>query len=213
MTRESDREDQAPALLRHRGEHPECRRMSPRLRRALLRAARRDAREFACRLATAHRLSHGMRRARARDGMSAFDACRLRAVAARGARASAEGRRNRPALRLSDHELDGGHVDRRHRPHRLRPDRDAPDDAGSRRGAELSRVADREPLQPARKHHRRAPRRADVLVLRHDLHLHPRRQLGRAASRESAPSAGATRRRTASPSISRSSAAPTPIST
>ena len=29
----------------------------------------------------------------------------------------------------------------------------------------------------------RAPGRADVLVLRHDLHLHPRRQLGRAASR------------------------------
>ena len=38
-------------------------------------------------------------------------------------------------------------------------------------------------LRPAREHHRPAPGRADVLVLRHHLHLHPRRELDRPHAR------------------------------
>ena len=58
------------------------------------------------------------------------------------------------ALRLPDHELDGRHVDRGAGPDRLRAGRDAEDDAGSGRRPELSGVARREPLRAAREHHR-----------------------------------------------------------
>ena len=85
--------------------------------------------------------------------------------------------------------------------------------AGSGRRPELSRMAGRKPLRPAREHHRPAPGRADVLVLRHHLHLHPRRQLDRPDSRRRHHRLGPSHRRRLRRRATACSGAPTPIST
>ena len=95
------------------------------------------------------------------------------------ARALAERRRDRPALRLSHYQLDGGQLDRRRGADRVRPAGDEAHDRGAGRRAELSRVARREPLRVSRGHHRPTPGSPDVLVLRHDLPVHPVGQLVR----------------------------------
>ncbi len=95
------------------------------------------------------------------------------------ARALAERRRDRPALRLSHYQLDGGQLDRRRGADRVRPAGDKAHDRGAGRRAELSRVARREPLRVSRGHHRPTPGSPDVLVLRHDLSVHPVGQLVR----------------------------------
>ena len=100
-----------------------------------------------------------------------------------GTRPPADGGGDRAAVRLSDHELHGRHLDRGGGSHRLRTACDAEDDAGAGGRTELSGVDRRESLRAARKHHRPAPGRADVLVLRDDLHLHSRHQLGRPRAR------------------------------
>jgi hypothetical protein len=71
-------------------------------------------------------------------------------------------------------------------------------------------VAGRKPLPVSGRHPRPPSGRPDVLVLRHDLHLHPGRQLDR--SRPGHRVGGVTTRRTASCSSSRCCAVPTPTS-
>ena len=161
--------------LRHCGARPTCRRgrlptgIGPR--RALRRVRECDSRPAA----------RGTRRAIAWHGPCCEDAPGShvhRAHRRTGvARPAAEGRRARPSLRLPDHQLDGRDLDRRARADRLRAGGDAEDDGGPGRSPESPRVARREPLRAAREHDRPPPRRTDLLVLRHGLHLHPRREL------------------------------------
>ncbi len=83
----------------------------------------------------------------------------------------------------------------------------------SPRARRTSGVARRKPVRAAREHHRPAPGRADVLVLRDDLHLHSRRQLDRPGSRRRHDRVGTPDGARLRRSTSRCSAAPTPIST
>ena len=197
--------------LRHRGEHPEYRRTSKSAGRVAQSMAVFD---WDSRLESpCADPGGGTRRAAERIGVNVLDIVCLRSRRTSGTRPVAEGRRDRQALRLPDHEFHGRDVDRRRGPHRVRPARDATHDAGSGRRAELPGMAGGEPLRPAREHHRPAPGRADVLVLCHHLHLHSRRQLGRPDSGRRHDRLGASDRRMASSSSSRCSAGPTPIST
>ena len=115
--------------------------------------------------------------------MDASRFCLSESRRAGGTRALAEGPGDRAAVRLSDHELDDRHLDRGGGSHRLRAACDPEDDAGAGGRTELPGMARRESLRAARKHHRPAPGRADVLVLRDHLHFHSRHQLGRPPAR------------------------------
>ena len=128
-------------------------------------------------------------------------------------RAAAGGGRDRTALRLPDHELHGRHVDRGGGPHRVRSSRDPQHEPGAKRARRTSWSGSSKAstgCSRASSARTWSGRRSGSLPASSSSSSRP---TGPLCFRESARSDGDIRRRMASSSISRCSAAPTPIST